>query len=94
MHQLSLKQGIVMWGRSRPGLANREHREDSQWAGLFLGLEGRGVIMPVPIGCLHSQQPHSFYLLFLAAPLAESSLQVNDRVSNRSIAYNTESSLI
>ncbi len=24
----------------RPGLANREHREDSRWAGLFLGQEG------------------------------------------------------
>ncbi len=27
-------------GPSRPGMANREHRQDSRWAGLFFGREG------------------------------------------------------
>ncbi len=33
---------LILFLLSRPGLANREHREDSRWAGLFfLGREGR-----------------------------------------------------
>ncbi len=59
-------------GRCRPGLANREHREDSRWAGLFLWPRGPVLschwveIWMLSLKCLHSSP--SFYLLFSRSP--------------------------
>ncbi len=47
-------------GSARPGLANREHREDSQWAGLFFWPLGSVLschwveIWMLSLDCLHS----------------------------------------
>ncbi len=74
----------VVFVNTRPGLANREYREDSRWAGLFFWL--RGLVFHatgLKYGCCSKlpariaaplflfiilPQPHSFYLLFYRSP--------------------------